>query len=618
MKQGKGKSKCILILLFAASLLGAFAACGEGEKKTQLSVPENLRMEDEVLHWDEVAGATQYLVYFGEKGQYTSDPQFDTFGLITEEGSYPIEVIALGDDESTIESDPAVFEYTVTYQGFMYRETADGGYEITANPEDPPRGFLLIPETIDGTPVTGIVDKGFIHCTGITAAILPDSINDLGFSVFYGCTSLKRVKLPSYLSTIPINMFADCTSLWDFSFPAGVEKISAAAFLNCSSLKELIIPASATELLGSPWKGNRLERIEVEEGNSVYYSEGNCVVTRAEKKLVLGCAASAIPDDVVSIGNMAFARAGIEGIEIPESVKTIDAFAFLGNPMKNFVLPAGVTGFEARILEGCDLESLSVAEGNKTFYGEGNCVITRDTNTIALGCNNSVIPSVAERIGPSAFAACEGLKEIAVPSNIKEIGDSAFADCKNLRRIYLSDGLKRIGESAFQYCWSLDGIAIPESVTEIVSGAFYMSGAMLYMACDRESKPSGWDADFMKDGICEYFYGCNLAYDEEGYCYVVSTDKLLITGSGADLSFSMSIEPKAPCRRGYVFAGWAIESGGEIVFDAEIFTGILTEITTHHQQEAEYTYTAFGEGPSIDDFREIEGKTLYAVWVPNN
>lgn len=599
-----------LVVLCALCFCGALAACGE-EKKTELSAPENFRMDDEILYWDEVEGATKYYVYLEGSGTYVSEPSFDTFGLITEKGTHPIEVIALGDEKSTVESEPAVYEYTVEYQGYMYRETGKGGYEIAADPDDPPQGLLLIPEEIDGKPVTKIIDKSFADCTKITAVILPDSLTNYGVASFLNCTSLRRVKLPLYLTEIEDHLFAGCTCLWDCELPALVEKISIGAFRNCPSLKELYIPASATKLFNTSWEGNRLEHIEIAEENPVYYSEGNCIISRADKELVVGCGASVIPDDVVSIGYGAFSDAGITEMPIiPPSVTSIKSYAFARNPMTSFVLPAKVTEIGDNIFASCDIENLSVAEGNKKYYSKGNCILTREDNTVVLGCKNSIIPPEARAIGQRAFMDCKSLKEIEIPSNIEEIGDMAFCECENIRHIYFADGIKKLGDYVFEYCWSLDGIAIPESLTEITLDSFSSSFATLYMAW--ESRPDGWPIGF-RDAAAEY--GCTLAYDEEGYCYVIRTGKIS-SNVGFTLLPDFGVFIKAPQRRGYTFAGWATEEGGEVVYKPEIHSGIQTEMFTNHKQYTEFLCTLIGEH-ATDAYQKLKDKTLYAVWVPN-
>lgn len=103
--------KIIPIFIFTVCLWGALSACGDGaEGKTVLPSPENFRVEDATLYWDEVEGATKYLIYFEDKGYYTDEPCFDMFDLLSTKMSYSVEVSALGDDVTTAESDPA--EYT--------------------------------------------------------------------------------------------------------------------------------------------------------------------------------------------------------------------------------------------------------------------------------------------------------------------------------------------------------------------------------------------------------------------------------------------------------------------------------------------------------------------------
>ena len=122
----------------------------------------------------------------------------------------------------------------------------------------------------------------------------------------------------------------------------------------------------------------------------------------------------------------------------------------------------------------------------------------------------------------------------------------------------------------------------------------------------------------MRNGYCNYFYGCTLAYDADGYCYVVSTNKLE-TGSEHSLyfSWSLSTDAKTPCRRGYTFAGWATEEGGEVVFEPEFSSGIHQEFPTGHEQYAEYMHTVFDETSPQKAHEKLMDKTLHAVWIPN-
>lgn len=59
---------------------------------------------------------------------------------------------------------------------------------------------------------------------------------------------------------------------------------------------------------------------------------------------------------------------------------------------------------------------------------------------------------------------------------MKRIGDSAFAYCDSLKDIRLNSGLLEVGWSAFECCTSLEIVDIPLSVNKIGSLAFANSG----------------------------------------------------------------------------------------------------------------------------------------------
>ena len=57
-------------------------------------------------------------------------------------------------------------------------------------------GKLVIPETYNGRPVTGIGVAAFRDCTGLTGITIPDSVTSIGASAFSGCGNLEEMTIP--------------------------------------------------------------------------------------------------------------------------------------------------------------------------------------------------------------------------------------------------------------------------------------------------------------------------------------------------------------------------------------------------------------------------------------
>ncbi len=81
-----------MIFLIAATL--AISSCG-GIK--QLKTPENLRIENEILSWDAVENAKEYLVEANDMTFQIKEASFDLFETILEPDTYTIRVTAIGD-----------------------------------------------------------------------------------------------------------------------------------------------------------------------------------------------------------------------------------------------------------------------------------------------------------------------------------------------------------------------------------------------------------------------------------------------------------------------------------------------------------------------------------------
>ena len=105
-------------------------------------------------------------------------------------------------------------------------------------------GAVVIPETVDGVPVTVIGDHAF-QGNEMTEVALPDTIREIHFRAFEGCANLVHVKLPAELEFLGGYAFAGCTEVTVLDLPPKLSHIGSSAFSG-TGIESLVIPANVT------------------------------------------------------------------------------------------------------------------------------------------------------------------------------------------------------------------------------------------------------------------------------------------------------------------------------------------------------------------------------------
>ena len=288
--------------------------------------------------------------------------------------------------------------------------------------------------------VTSIGDYAFSFCTGLTSIEIPASVKTIGNYAFQGCWGLTSIEIPASVTTIGNAAFNTCIYLTSINIPANVTTIGNEAFGNCTGLTSINIPASVTSI--GYWAFINcigLESISVAAGNTIYDSRDNCnaIIEKATNTLIAGCKNTMIPNTVTSIGDYAF---------------------YSCEELKEITIPASVTSIGNYAFYGCSaLESISVANGNTKYDSRNDCnaLIETASNTLMLGCKNTVIPNTVTSIGDYAFHGCEELKEITIPASVTSIGNETFYYCTSLTSITIPASVTSIGNETFADCTSL-------------------------------------------------------------------------------------------------------------------------------------------------------------------
>lgn len=134
---------------------------------------------------------------------------------------------------------------------------------------------VVIPDTIEGYPVTVIGEYAFSYCD-VETVVIPDTVTTIEGFAFDSCTELQSITLPKNLQALGENAFDSCKKLTSVVIPDGVTELGNMCFNNCRALEEVVLPAGLTTI-----------------GEWVFY---NC---RALTTLT-------IPASVTSIGEWAF------------------------------------------------------------------------------------------------------------------------------------------------------------------------------------------------------------------------------------------------------------------------------------------------------------------------
>ena len=317
------------------------------------------------------------------------------------------------------------------------------------------KGELVIPGVITHNGITYSVTKigkeAFGKCVpygyynmGLTNVTIPNSVTTIGDDAFCGCEGLTNITIPKSVTSIGAGAFAGCTGLTNITIPYSVTSIGAGAFVGCTGLTNVTIPNSVTSIAVQAFEG--------------------CI----------GLTNVTIPNSVTSIGVLAFNRCeGLTNITIPNSVTTIENGAFADcDGLLNVTIPSSVTSIDGSFTGCSGLESIIVDSENKVYDSRNNCnaIIETSTNTLILGCKNTIIPQSVTSIGDYAFFGCSGLTSITIPSSVISIGIQAFWFCNNLTSVIIKS--ERIQDlpfyELFNFCDTLDetGVVYKISTSE--------------------------------------------------------------------------------------------------------------------------------------------------------
>ena len=210
------------------------------------------------------------------------------------------------------------YSYDACIDGIYFNFNGDNAivtHQHPTNSSNDYKGAVVIPSSVHYNSkdysVTSIDEDAFNMCSGLTSITIPSSVTSIDENAFSGCSSLTTITIPSGVTSIGDYAFSGCTGLTTITIPNSVQTLGNNIVSGCIALNS----------------------IEVDAGNSIYDSRGNCnaIILTATNTLIAGCKSTVIPNTVTSIGFEAFYFcSSLTTITIPNSVLTIGNNAFHG------------------------------------------------------------------------------------------------------------------------------------------------------------------------------------------------------------------------------------------------------------------------------------------------
>lgn len=177
--------------------------------------------------------------------------------------------------------------------------------------------------------------------------------------------------------------------------------------------------------------------------------------------------ASNIEDFVIENGVLTRYIGTEDTIYLPTSITRIGEGAFYGSHVKNVTLPDSVKTIDTFAFEDChSLKSINIPS-SVTYIGQSAFVYCTSLTDIT-------IPSSITEISIGTFAYCTSLKNVTIPNSVTTIGSAAFFNCTSLTSCTIPDSVTSIGMAIFEGCTSLKDKTVPDSITE-----FYLEEGLI-------------------------------------------------------------------------------------------------------------------------------------------
>lgn len=424
-----------------------------------------------------------------------------------------------------------------------YELNSDGiGYKIVGYKQSLV-GKVILPNIINGLPVTEIATGAFKDCDEITELVIPNTIINIEEGALSGCSSLKSLTGPVpnnfYYETVDYRHFGsifgsenykDSVEISDRAYyqalindgllsydklemahtyylPLSLEKIiitsediMSGAFCSINTIPEIIITDSVIEIGAYAFANcNSINRIVIPAyGFDFDYSFDNIFMDCKDINVYCN-----YPE---SYSNIAYSEDLSFPVIFADENKmgvTEDGYNYFINHLDEAVLFDGYFGKATKAIVPEKINGYPVVTMMNVFVDSSDVTEVVIPNGVKhllstfMFCESlkSVnLPDSLVSINGCAFCG-PSIKSIEIPSGVSIIGYRDFQMCKSLEVVKLPDSIIKIDREAFEGCSAMKSITLPKSVA-FISKAAFANCNKLTVNVRAESQPNSWHKDW--------------------------------------------------------------------------------------------------------------------------